>query len=174
MRRISLNARRGFDAANTAEVDLALFQFEHPALEAPIRLSTDPTERLSVEPLLYGTRSTWLAPSPSAEPFLFALVSAELPGDQEDAPASGALVLENVDNRIAEVLRSFTDRATVHMAVVRSTDPDLVEYQYLGLKLMQAGGDAGEVTLTLSRAPIEDELAPMDRFTKDRFPGLFR
>ena len=118
MRRISVNARSAHDAASTDEIEVVLIQIEHPQLAAPVRLSTDPTERRSVDPLTYGTRSTWLGANPVTSPFLFILASAELPGDQEDAPASTALVLENVDVDLAVLLRSFTDRPTVHMAVV--------------------------------------------------------
>lgn len=102
------------------------------------------------------------------------LASAELPSDLEDAPAAASIVLENVDNDIAEVLRSFTDFATVHMAVVLASDPDQIEAEFRDMLLIAAGGDAAEVTLSISRRPIEDESVPMDRFTKDRFPGLFR
>ena len=42
------------------------------------------------------------------------------------------------------------------------------------MRIVSAEGDAGQVSLALSREPIEDETAPMDRFTRDRFPGLFR
>ncbi|MBR26589.1 MAG: hypothetical protein CML46_06565 [Rhodobacteraceae bacterium] len=169
-----MNARTALDAASSAEVEVALFTIEHASLDAPVRLSTDPTERLSTDPLSYGTRSTWLDANPVMEPFLFVLVSAELPSDQEDAPAAATLVLENVDNDIAALLRSFTDRPVIHMAVVLAASPDLVEAEWRDLRIVAAEGDAGEVSLTLSRAPIEDELVPMDRFTKDRFPGLFR
>ncbi|AWI83071.1 hypothetical protein CEW88_04975 [Alloyangia pacifica] len=174
MRRVSLNARTAFDAATTSEVEVVLFQFEHSALPAPIRISTDPTVRLSADPLMYGTRSTWLGSNPTTEPFLFVLASAELPGDQEDAPPAAQLVLENVDNRIADQLRSVVRRATVHMAVVLASSPNDVEVEYRNLKLISSEGDAGEITLQVSRQPIEEEVVPMDRFTRDRFPGLHR
>jgi hypothetical protein len=173
VRRVSLNARTALLSATTAEVEVALFIIEHATLDAPIRLSTDPTERLSVEPLAYGTRSTWGGSNPATEPFQFILAATELPGDIEDAPASAVIVLENVDMRIAEQLRSFTDRPVVHMAVVYASSPNLVEVEYRDLRMISADGDAGEVRIGLSRAPIEDETVPMDRFTKDRFPGLF-
>lgn len=169
-----MNARAALDAASSAEVEVALFTIEHPSLAAPVRLSTDPTERLAVDPLSYGARSTWLGANPVTEPFLFVLVSAELPSDQDDAPAAATLVLENVDNDIAALLRSFTDRPVIHMAVVLASSPDLIEDEWRDLRIMAAEGDAGEVSLTISRAPIEDETVPMDRFTKDRFPGMFR
>ena len=174
MRTVSLNARRAFTAATTDEIEVALILIEHPSLDAPIRLSSDPTERLSTQPLAYGTRSAWMDSDPATEPFLFVLASAEIPGDQEDAPAVAAIVLENVDNDIAAMLRSFTDRPVAHLAVVLASSPDLVEVEYRDLRIVSADGDAAEVRLSLSRQPIEDEAVPMDRFSKDRFPGLFR
>ncbi len=172
-RRISLNARVAFDAQTTAETEVALFVFEHESLAAPLRLSTDPTERLSTEPLMYGTRSTWDGADPQTDPYLFVLMSAELPGDLEDAPATSTIVLENVDNDIASVLRSFTNMATVHMAVVLASSPDLIEIEYRGMKLLSSEGNADEVRLMIGRRPIEEENVPMDRPTKQRFPGLY-
>ncbi|TMV09815.1 hypothetical protein FGK63_01725 [Ruegeria sediminis] len=174
MRRVSLNARSAAEAATTDEVEIALFSITHPYLDAPVRLSTDPTERLSVEPLMYGTRSAWDGADPVTDPYLFVLASAELPSDQEDAPATATIVLENVDNDIAALLRSFTDLPVVNMAVVLASSPDVVEVEYRDLRIVGAEGDASEISLQISRRPIEDETVPMDRFTKDRFPGLFR
>ena len=50
MRRVSLNARLAREAGSTAAIEAALFEITHPDLEAPIRLSTDNTERLSDDP----------------------------------------------------------------------------------------------------------------------------
>lgn len=174
MRRVSLNARRATDAALSSEVEVALIVITHPALSQPIRLSTDPTERISDAPLSYGTRSNWDGADPITDPYLFILASAELPDDLEDAPAAASIVLENADNRVAELLRSFTDQAVVHLAVVLASDPDLAEVEYRGLRMVSSSGDAGEVRIQISRQPIEDETVPMDRFTKHRFPGLFQ
>jgi len=174
MRPTSMTARAALDAPTSGEVQVALFQIEHPSLAAPVRLSSDPTERLTSDPPTYGTRSSWLGANKVTEPFQFVLVSAELPGDQEDAPASATLVFQNVDNDISKLLRAFTDRPVIHMAVVLASSPDLVEMECRDMRIVSAEGDAGQVSLALSREPIEDETAPMDRFTRDRFPGLFR
>ncbi|WP_102226876.1 hypothetical protein [Acidimangrovimonas sediminis] len=171
---VSLNARNANDAASTAETEVALFVIEHPSLDAPLRLATDWSERISDEPLMYGLRSTWQGADPATDPYLFVLASAEVPGDLEDGPGPATIVLENVDNDIIAVLRSITDRATVHMAVVLASSPDLVELEFLGLKLISADYDAAQITLSISRQPIEDEAVPSARFTKDRFPGLFK
>ena len=56
-RRVSLNARQAQIDPVSAEIDVVLIEITHPDLDAPIRLSTDNTERISDEPLIYGTRS---------------------------------------------------------------------------------------------------------------------
>lgn len=169
---LSLNARTALDDANSDEIEIALIRISHPDLAEPVRLSSDPTERLSVEPLSYGTRSTWRTEDGS--PFLFILMSTLLPGDQEDAPQSATLVLDAVDADMARVLRMTTTRATVDMAVVLASSPNLVEAEWLGLKLMGAEGDASQIMLEISREPIDGEPWPAARMTRQRFPGLHR
>lgn len=172
MRLVSLNARLAMEAETSDEVALVLFCIEHPDLPAPIRLSTDNTERLSEEPLIYGTRSTWRSADPETEPYLFLLAAALLPSDVEDAPASAQIVLENLDSQMVALLRSFLTPPAVHMAVVLASSPNLVEAEWSGLQLLGADIDAGAITLTLSREEIEGEYWPTGRMTRDRFPGL--
>lgn len=172
MRRLSLTARTTQDAAASDEVEVILVRISHPDLDAPIRLSTDPTERLCVDPLTYGTRSSW--PDSSANPYLFVLASALLPDDQEDAPQAAQLVLEVVDREMATPLRSTTERATVDIAVVLASSPDLVEMEFRGLRLVGVEGDAAELRLSISREPLTSEPWPSRRMTHAAFPGLHR
>lgn len=173
-RAVSLNARTAADGFTSDEVEVVLIRIMHPDLDAPVLLSTDPTERLSDDPLAYGTRSTWMDADPATEPYLFVLASADIPGDLEDAPASSTIVLQNVDNDIATVLRGFTGRPVVDMAVVLAATPDVVEMEFHGMVLGGVEGNLDEVSLSVSRVVIEDETAPKDYFTKQRFPGLYR
>jgi len=171
MRSVSLNARLAADAQGSAEIEVVLFRITHPDLGAPIRLSTDPTERLSIDPLRYGTRSSWLTEDGS--PYLFVLVSALVPDDKADAPATARLSFANVDNSIAALLRGFTTPAVVDMAVVLAASPDLVEFEQRGLDLVSAEGADDLVTLSLSRDRLTAEPWPSGKMTRSRFPGLW-
>ena len=171
MRRVSLNARLAFEAEVSDEIEIVLIQIEHSDLATPVRLSTDPTVRLSSDPLMYGTHSDWLGAADG--PFLFILASAEMPSDQEDAPAAARIILENVDGRIAGVLREMPGRAVVHLGVVLASSPDVVEVEYLNLQLLSSSGDVAQISLSIGRRPVEEEAFPSGRFTKARFPGLF-
>jgi hypothetical protein len=171
-RRLSLNARLQQDAPASDQIEVALFLIEHPDLAQPIRLSTDNTERITTDPLVYGTRSAWAGADPLAEPYLWILASAILPGDAEDAPATARIVLENLDADIVTLLRSFTDPATVRIAVVLAGTPDLVEAEWAGLQIVSADITAGEIVLSLSRDEVELEPFPPGRTTRLAFPGL--
>ncbi|WP_353429505.1 hypothetical protein [Paracoccus denitrificans] len=172
MRRVSLNARRMQDALNSDQIYVVLFEITHPELAAPIRLSTDDTERLQVDPVIYGTRSSWRGANPVTEPFLWTVGSAILPGDLDDTPAAATVALENLDREIVRLVRSFTTPATVAMAVVLASTPDEIEAEWADLLIMSADIDAGEVLLAISREEIENEYFPSGRMTRDRFPGL--
>lgn len=173
MRQVSLNARLAQDAADSDEIYVVLVHITHPDIDEPVRLSTDNTERLSLEPLMYGTRSTWNGSDPATEPYLFVLASTLVPSDLNDAPSAATLILENVDNDIAKVLRSTTRPGNVSIAVVLASSPNLIEAEWTGLRMVSAGGDVSEVRLEISREEIEQERSPGHRMTKDFFPGLF-
>lgn len=172
MRTVSLNARTALEDIGSAEVEVALFSITHPSIDGAIRLSTDPTTRLSDDPLQYGTISTWDGGS-AEDPFLFILAAAGFPSDVEDAPSSTTLIVDNVDRRIADMLRALSGRATLHMAVVLASDPNVLEVEFRNMKIVSSDGNAQSITLQVSREPIEGESVPKDRFTKARFPGLF-
>ena len=171
---MSLNARLAHDGDRSDEVYVVLIEISHPRLAEPIRLSTDNTERLSEEPLYYGTRSTWRGADPASEPYLWVVASALVPSDVEDAPAAATIILENLGSGTVELLRSFTDPATVHMAVVLAGTPSLIEAEFTDLRLVSHDISAGEIALRISREEIELEPFPAVRMTRDRFPGVHR
>lgn len=174
MRRLSLNARQAMDDPASSEVEVVLIEITHDELDAPIRLSTDNTERLSADPLYYGTRSSWRGANPITDPYLWVVASVLLPSDQEDTPAGATLVLDNLDWNIAELLRSFRTPAHFAMAVVLASSPDLAEAEWQDLLLTSAEISAGEILLTISREEIELEYFPAGRMTRRQFPGLHR
>lgn len=171
MRTISFNARLAADAESTDEVEVVLIKITHPLLDQPIRLSSDNTERLSTEPLSYGTRSTWLTEDGS--PFLFILMGAQIPDETDEAAPAGNLVLANLDSDIAEVLTSTTVPALVSMALVLASSPNEIEHEFLDMQLRSAEGDGDEIVLSFAKEQVLSEKYPSDLMTKERFPGLY-
>ena len=167
-RLVSLNARVSANAAYTDQIPVMLVTIRHPALTVPARLSTDPTQRTSLEPLKYGTRHT-------GDLYDFALVSAVLPDDQRDAPPKTTLVFENVDRDMAAPLRAIPPGtfASVDLVLVLAGSPDVIEWQATDMRGVRGGYDASQVTLEISREPFTGEPWPAQRMTKSRTPGLF-
>ncbi|MCR5856000.1 hypothetical protein [Mesorhizobium sp. J428] len=171
MRTISFNARLAADAESTDEIEVVLIKITHPLLDAPIRLSSDNTERLSVDPLAYVTRSTWLTDDGS--PFKFILMGTQIPDETSEEAPSGNIVIADLDSEIAEVLCSTTVPATVSMALVYASSPDVVEHEFLDMKLRSAEIDGDQIVLSFSKEPVLEESYPAARMTKERFPGLY-
>lgn len=173
-RKISFNAHTAHDARGSDETEVILLQFSHPETDEIVRLSTDPTERISVDPLHYGTRSTWLGANPldDKDAFLFVLVSALTPDDNRTSPPGTRLVIEGVDNEVAQILRSTILRADVSMALVLASSPNVIEEEWLNFKLVKAEGQGETILLTLSRSPLTEEPWPSGRMTRERFPGM--
>lgn len=171
-RTVSITARRYAEDETSDQVEVVLMQFEHADLDAPIRISSDVT-RLSTDPLLYGTRSTWNDADPETEPYLFAGASIQMPGDQDGAPAAVQLVLDLYDDTLVTQLRATTTPATAHLAVVYAASPDVIELEYRGLEVSDASYGE-QLVITAARRAIEDRGVPQHLMTKDRFPGLYR
>jgi hypothetical protein len=102
------------------------------------------------------------------------MMDAAMPGDQDDAPASATIVVQAITSKIAELLRSTREQAIVDMAVVLASDTANVQAEQRGLKLVNAGGNASEITLDVTRDPITSEPWPVGRMTRQRFPGLHK
>lgn len=174
MRLVSLNARLAHDAQSSREIEVVLMSISHPALEKPIRLSTDNTVRLSEDPLYYGTRSTVFGANPATEPYLWIAASTLLPSDEEDVAHAGNIVLSNLDREIVRLLRSYSDYATLHIAVVLASTPNVIEVQFRDLNITSASITGSDIVITFSRRSDEEEYAPAGRMTKRNTPGLHK
>ena len=163
----SITARTAFNAPVTEEVGVVLAKITHPLLDEPVYLSSDPTERLSTDPLLYGTRR-------GGQDWLFVLMGAIVPDDQKDTPPRASLVFDNVTREVVDQLRSIITPVSVDLTVVLASDPESVEAQCTDLKGVKASGSANQITLEISREPFTDEPWPSGRMTYERFPGLHR
>lgn len=165
-RSLSLTFRAALASQTTDVVPVVLATITHPQLSTPVRLSSDPTRRLSADPLQYGTLSR-------GEQFLFALMTAVWPDDKEGEPPGSQLIFENVASDQVALIRQMIGPASVTLEIVTAQAPDHVEAEFAGLLTVEASYDAHQVTLSLSREALLNEPWPCDAMTRDRFPGQF-
>lgn len=170
MTRLASAAARAAARAEHSDVaPIVLITIAHADLDAPIRLSTDPTERLSTEPLRYGTRH-------QGEVYWYALVTVPLPEQGQEAADTVTMVIDIVAPEMARLATLSTSPATVDLVQVMSDAPDIVEYAHLDLETRSASVDtgAGTISIEIGRMPRMEEPAQVHRMTAHRFPGLHR
>ncbi|MGU3496343.1 hypothetical protein ACLBXM_20065 [Xanthobacteraceae bacterium A53D] len=167
-RTMSITTRRAMTAGQTDEVAVGLVTITHPSIPDVVRLSSDPTERLSDNPLTYGTVSM-------GQEHLFALMGVVWPDDQEGAPPRARFVLNEVEQSHVALLRSMPPgvHAKVDIAIVLASDPDLIDAEFKDLSMINAEFDASTISFEISKEPLAAEPWPCDRMTKDRLPGLY-
>lgn len=162
---VPLTLRRVVAQEQADDVEIVLITISHPDLAAPVRISSDPTRRLSVEPLRYGTRSRGVD-------YEFLIASVVTPDDRKGSPPATSLVFDNVSVDMVDVMRSFTSPASVDLELVLSSEPDFVLQAFRHLRLIKCRYDVAAVTVDLSKEPFVAE--PFGaRQTKQFFPGLF-
>jgi hypothetical protein len=161
---LSLTTRTEYNAQATDDVPVVLVEII--GVDGSHYISSDPTIRLSTDPLRYGTRH-------KGRDYEFVLMRVAWPDDQAGKPPSTTLLFENVVADMAAVARLQRDRFDVELTLVMSNAPDVIEDR---AQMICTGSnyDAMQLSLDVSREPIESEPWPAQRMTRERFPGLFR
>jgi hypothetical protein len=165
-RYVSLNMRTAINAEQTDSFPIVLVRFTGPDLEEPVLLSTDPTVRLSDDPLKYGTRS-------NGDIYQFVLMGVLLPDDKEASPPAAQIILDNVADDMVAQVRAAGLNIAVEFLLVWSNALDVVEQRFENFRLVGADYNVSTITLKVSQQPILDEPFPSQRMTPSRFPGLF-
>ncbi len=130
-------------------------------LDAPVRLSTDNTERLSEEPLMYGTRSTWMGSNPATEPFLFVIASPFCRQTSKIRRRPATSFWKISTERLPVCCDRSPKLATISMRPLLADSANLVEAQWTDMNILSADIDAGEVyDHVLSRRHHERNISP--------------
>ena len=95
------------------------------------------------------------------------------PGEGEGERGLASLTIDNVDRRIALVIRSLLTRISITVEIVLAADPDTVEQTLPEFSMVSAGGDRLEITGDL--AVDDDSEEPLCAFAFNPFfaPALF-
>lgn len=164
-----------FGAEGVDDDAVVLITITDTTLVEPLRLSSHPTTRLSVDPLAYGTVS-------GGETYEWAMLAPMLPDDAEDGPRKATIQIENVTADRATALRGLTEAARVTIAVALASAPDEIVQKVNALRVVSRSYDAQSVSLGLSAQsagisgldPSQVEPWPAMRQTWNRAPGLHR
>lgn len=165
MKSLSINFREAINAQSSDEVPIFLLTVESTVPVFEGRWSTDPTERVSVDPLLYKTVSR-------GEDFWYVPMSVVLPSEREDAPPRSQIRISHVTRELVELVRSTTRPARAKLELVLGSALDIVEVESPWMRIVTAGIDSQEVALEMSLNSLITEQVPCDSFDPAAFPGL--
>ncbi|MDA9511161.1 hypothetical protein XI09_42225 [Bradyrhizobium sp. CCBAU 11386] len=166
MRVLSLNFRQALFSQESGEVPIFLLTITHAELEDPIYLTTDPTSRLSEDPLIYATTSRGVE-------FLYAGVDVTLPDEQDKAPPASKLTIANVTRELIPLARSVSTPPSVKIEAVLASAPDDVEMIWPAMDMSNLTYDASFLQFDLTMDSLVTEPYPSGTFSPAYFPGLF-
>jgi hypothetical protein len=166
VRTLSLTLREAMFSQETGEVPVFLLTITHPDLDDPILVSSDPTARLSTDPLVYGTTSR-------GDDYLFVGMRVQMPDERDQGAPQARLVISNVDRGIMPLVRSVDSPASAKIEIVLASDPDTVEATVPALDMSAAEWNAEEITFDLTMDAQVTEPYPAGSFDPASFPALF-
>lgn len=166
MRNLSARFKAALFRENMDEVAVALITITHPFLTTPLLFSSDPSARLSIDPLRYGTVSR-------GKTYDFVPVTITFPADQEDAPPTIDIQLSMVGREAVPLIRSAIEPASVTIEVVLAEYPDDVEAIFPDFDLVSAQYGGNDATISLAVDMLATEPFPAGSFTPAYFPAMF-
>lgn len=154
MRAVSDEFKAAAFAQETSECIASCVEITHDDLAEPIRVNSTGEE-------IERNGDTYVA-------FPYELI---LPPDAEGfSPAR--LRIDNTDRQIVQAVRSINSAATVGMAVIRASEPDVTEAEYNDFKLTNVTFDVGVVEGEVSVENFTGEPFTAGTMNPGDFPGL--
>ena len=170
MLNVSLNFRQAAYAQETGRVIIALFTIDHESLSEPIRLSSDPTQRLDEystdQDIVYGTVSR-------GEKYIFYPMRLKLPDETDEGMGEITIEIDNVHRTLMETIRNIFTPPAVNTEIVMDNTPDVVEAQWPEFLLTNINYNASVISGTLRADMLEKEPFPMGTFNPSYFPSVF-
>ena len=128
----SVNFKQASNAVETGEVFLSLLEFTHSDMPEPIYF-VDNTVAVVSNGITY-------------EPYPFRIT---LPEDKQGVLPSVQLTIDNVDQRLIEAVRGFSNPPVVTLKIILASEPDNIEIQLDNLKLRNLTFNAFTITGSL-------------------------
>lgn len=153
----------------STSVQVALLTIKHESLSEPIRVSSDPTERVAKteENIIYGTKSR-------GNTYYYVGFDYSLPNDEDGAAPQVTLSLSYVTRDVIEAIEKMgTGPVSVDMEICFADTPDTVEIGIYDMQLSDITYDQTSISGTISRDLLFQEPYPFRSFIPQHYPFLF-
>ena len=168
-RKVSKRVRTHVQQEVDPLIKVFLLTIRHSDLTTPIRVSSDPTERLGSDGtnVIYGTVS-------NGENFYYAGFEASLATDEDGSAPQVRISLPMASRTIVEAIESMgAGPVSVDLKLVFSDSPDIVEVEISDMELTDITYDETSVSGVVSRDLLFQEPFPFRSFTPKEYPYLF-
>lgn len=145
-----------------------LMTITHPSWEEIIRISTDPTQRITElsSDIFYGIKSR-------GHDFMFVPLMIALPDETEDGPIRMRVTMDNVSRELIAIIRDLASPPSINVELVMSDQPDVVLAQWPEFLLVNINYDANTISGEMLIETLVYEPFPAGTFTPSEFQGLF-
>ena len=140
---------------NESDLPLVLLTISHPSLAEDIRVVNN-----------------LVAITSNALEYIAFPFDIQLPDSKEDSQPSAKLTISNVSREIGQAIRLISTPPSVKIAVVRQDTPDIVEAQFVGMRLNNVKYDMMMVSADLEFEDLTREEYPSLKFSPSIFRGI--
>lgn len=165
---VSLNFRENAYYAEAEAIPICLITIEHDDLATPIRLSTDPTERLSeaASDIVYGTTS-------NGDEYLFFPCNLRLPSNTDRGPQGMRIQFDNVHRDYIASIRALSSAPKVSIDIVMSNDLDTIEVSFPDFYMRTISYDALAISAGMEFDSLQTETVPAASMLPSTTPNVF-
>ena len=165
---VSATFRQAAYGQETGRVIIALITIDHSSLLEPIRICTNPTQRIAEydNDIVYGTVS-------DGDNYIFLPLRLQIPSDTDEGPGNMIIEFDNIHRDYTEAIRSIFTPPTVTVELVLDSTPDTVEVSWPEFLLTDITYNALTIQGTLALETLDREPFPAGTFNPTSFPGLF-
>lgn len=96
----------------------------------------------------------------------------QLPDSKEDSQPSAKLMISNVSREIGQAIRLISTPPSVTITIVRQETPDIIEAQFVGMRLNNVTYNALTVSADLEFEDLTREEYPSLKFSPSIFKGI--
>ena len=162
-RSLSSVALQALYAQETDEVFVPLVLINHPSMDEPVRVAGSRHDVVTNDEL--ANNVTY-----QSYPF-----TIQLPDESDDRPPEVSLVIDNIDKRIVDSVRTAIDGSpTVTLTVVLESSPTTIEAGPFSFTVRNVEWNRLTVKGVISYESVLDEPYPAGTFNPVEFPGLFQ
>lgn len=168
-RAVSSRAKAHVQSEIDQLVKVFLITINHEDLSEPVRVSSDPTEKIdeTAQNVIYGTRSR-------GKVFYYAGFEASLANDEDGAAPMVQISIPNADRSMIEAIEMMgPGPVSVDVELVFADTPDIVEVAMMNMELTRITYDESTISGIISRDLLFTEPYPFRSFTPQEYPFLF-